>query len=80
MKGSMMLGLEETSSRMNRLGKSEIAHGEVITLDEVLERIDAVNVDDAREVAADVLNRPRSVSVIGPFDDGAFDEFAQPSK
>ena len=76
MKGSMVLGLEETSARMNRLGKSEIAHGEVISLDEVLERIDAVTVDDAREVAADVLGRPRSLSVIGPFEDGAFDEFA----
>ncbi|MGH2691196.1 MAG: M16 family metallopeptidase [Actinomycetota bacterium] len=76
MKGSMVLGLEETSARMNRLGKSEIAHGEVISLDEVLERIDAVTVDDAREVTADVLGRPRSLSLIGPFDDGAFDEFA----
>jgi predicted Zn-dependent peptidase len=63
---------------MNRLGKSEIAHGEVISLDEVLERIDAVNVDDAREVTADVLNRPRSLSVIGPFEEGTFDEFASP--
>ncbi len=79
MKGGMVLGLEETSARMNRLGKSEIAHGEVISLDEVLERIDAVNVDDAREVTADVLNRPRSISVIGPFEDGAFDEFASPA-
>jgi predicted Zn-dependent peptidase len=76
MKGSMVLGLEETSARMNRLGKSEIAHGEVISLDEVLERIDAVTVDDARDVTADVLGRPRSLSVIGPFDDHAFDEFA----
>jgi predicted Zn-dependent peptidase len=75
MKGSMVLGLEETSARMNRLGKSEIAHGEVISLDEVLERIDAVTVEDARDVAADVLGGPRSVSVIGPFDEGAFDEF-----
>ncbi|MGH2686266.1 MAG: M16 family metallopeptidase, partial [Actinomycetota bacterium] len=75
MKGSMVLGLEETSARMNRLGKSEIAHGEVISLDEVLERIEAVTAEDTREVAADVLRRPRSITVIGPFDDGTFDEF-----
>jgi predicted Zn-dependent peptidase len=75
MKGGMVLGLEETSARMNRLGKSEIAHGEVISLDEVLERIEAVTADDTREVAADVLRRPRSLTVIGPFDEGAFDEF-----
>jgi predicted Zn-dependent peptidase len=76
MKGSMVLSLEETSARMSRLAKSEIAHGEVITLDEVLERIDAVTADDARRVAEDVLSRPRSLTVVGPFDDGEFDEFA----
>jgi hypothetical protein len=36
-------------------------------------------VDDARDVTADVLNRPRSLSVIGPFEEGAFDEFASPA-
>jgi predicted Zn-dependent peptidase len=77
MKGSLVLSVEDTSARMNRLGKSEIAHGEVITLDEVLDRIDAVTADDAREVAEEVLSRPRSLTVIGPFDDGAFDEFVR---
>jgi predicted Zn-dependent peptidase len=75
MKGSMVLSLEETSARMSRVAKSEIAHGEVITLDEVLERIDAVTAEDARQVAEDVLTRPRSLTVIGPFDEGTFDEF-----
>ncbi|HEV3473892.1 MAG TPA: pitrilysin family protein [Actinomycetota bacterium] len=79
MKGSMVLSLEETSSRMSRLAKSEIAHGEVISLDEVIERIDAVTADDAREVVEDVLNRPRSLTVIGPFEDGSFDEFVERS-
>ena len=76
MKGSMVLSLEETSARMSRLAKSEIAHGEVIGLDEILERIDAVTAEDARGVAEEVLSRPRALTVIGPFDDGAFDEFA----
>jgi predicted Zn-dependent peptidase len=74
-RGSMVLSLEETSSRMTRLGKSEIAHGEVITLDEVLEKLEAVTLDECREVAADVLSRPRSVTVIGPFDEDTFEEF-----
>jgi predicted Zn-dependent peptidase len=77
MRGSLVLSVEDTSARMNRLGKSEIAHGEVITLDEVLERIDAVTAEDAREVAEEVLNRPRSLTVIGPFEDGAFDRFVR---
>jgi predicted Zn-dependent peptidase len=74
-KGAMVLSLEDTSSRMSRLGKSEIAHGEVITLDEVLEKLDAVTAEECREVAADVLSRPRSVTVIGPFEEDAFTEF-----
>jgi predicted Zn-dependent peptidase len=61
MKGSMVLSLEETSALMSRLAKS---------------KIDAVTVEDARGVAEDVLSRPRALTVIGPFDDGAFDEFA----
>jgi predicted Zn-dependent peptidase len=73
MRGSLVLSVEDTSARMNRLGKSEIAHGEVITLDEVLDRIDAVTADDARAVAEEVLTRPRSLTVIGPFDDNDFD-------
>ena len=77
MKGSLVLSVEDTSARMNRLGKSEIAHGEVITLDEVLDRVDAVTADDAREVAEAVLSRPRSLTVIGPFEEGVFDEFVR---
>ncbi len=77
MRGSMVLSLEETSARMSRVAKSEIAHGEVIGLDDVLERIDAVSADDARKVAEEVLRRPRAVTVIGPFDDGEFGEFAR---
>jgi predicted Zn-dependent peptidase len=76
MRGSLVLSVEDTSARMNRLGKSEIAHGEVITLDEVLERIDAVTAEDARAVAEEILTRPRALTVIGPFDDGSFDRFA----
>jgi predicted Zn-dependent peptidase len=77
MRGSLVLSVEDTSARMNRLGKSEIAHGEVITLDEVLDRIDAVTADDARAVAEEVLTRPRSLTVIGPFDDNDFDRYVR---
>ena len=72
LKGSLVLSQEDTSSRMNRIGKSEIAHGEILTVDQVIERVDAVTVDDAQAVAADVLARPRSLAVIGPFDEDAF--------
>jgi predicted Zn-dependent peptidase len=76
MKGALVLSMEDTGGRMTRLGKSEIGHGEILSIDEIIERIDGVTPDDAGEIAAEVLSRPRSIAVIGPFDQGAFDEFA----
>ena len=72
LKGSMVLGLEDTGSRMTRLGKSELVHNEILTVDEVIRRIDAVTLDDTRAVAADVLaGSTLGLAVIGPFDDDA---------
>ncbi|HEX6208532.1 MAG TPA: pitrilysin family protein [Actinomycetota bacterium] len=74
MKGGLVLSQEDTSSRMNRLGKSEVAHGEILTVDEVIERIDTVTAEDARDVAADVLGREPSLAVIGPLGKDALRE------
>jgi predicted Zn-dependent peptidase len=67
LRGQMVLGLEDTGSRMSRLGKAELVHSEVLTSDQVLERVSAVTPDDVREVARDVLERPLSLAVIGPY-------------
>jgi predicted Zn-dependent peptidase len=72
MKGSLVLSQEDTSARMNRLGRSEIAHGEILTVDEVIERIDSVTAEDAREVAAEVFAGRPTLAVIGPFDESDF--------
>ena len=72
MRGSLVLGLEDTESRMTRLGKGELLHGELLGTDQVLAAIDAVTPDDVRAVAADVLTRPLSLAVIGPFSDHDF--------
>jgi len=73
LKGSLVLGLEDTGSRMSRLGKGELVYGEQLTVDEVIARIDAVTPDDVREVAADVLASGNlGLAVIGPFDDVDF--------
>jgi predicted Zn-dependent peptidase len=70
--GSLVLGLEDTGSRMSRLGKSELVYGQLLTVDDVLARIDAVTLDDVRDVAAAVLAAKQTLAVIGPFDDNAF--------
>jgi predicted Zn-dependent peptidase len=76
MKGSLALSQEDTGGRMTRLGKSEIGHGEILSIDDVFDRIDAVTPDDARDVAEAVLTRPRAVTVIGPFGKTEFETYA----
>ncbi|MFN2590458.1 MAG: M16 family metallopeptidase, partial [Actinomycetota bacterium] len=73
MKGALVLSLEDTSGRMSRIGKSEISHGEILSVDDVLGRIDAVTLDDATEVARRVFERPMALAVIGPFAEDAFE-------
>ncbi|WP_083971212.1 M16 family metallopeptidase [Actinoplanes awajinensis] len=71
-KGSYVLGLEDTGSRMSRLAKSELLHGDLMGVDELLGRVDAVTLADVGQVAADLLTRKHSLAVVGPFDEGAF--------
>ena len=73
MRGGVVLGLEDCASRMTRLGKSELVYGDVMGVDELVAQIDAVTVDDVVEVAADLLTRPRCLTVIGPFGEHDFD-------
>jgi predicted Zn-dependent peptidase len=68
-RGSIVLGLEDPSSRMSRLGKSELVYPRLEPVDEVLASIDAVTHDDIRAVAAEILTRPKALAVVGPFDD-----------
>jgi predicted Zn-dependent peptidase len=76
LKGSLVLSLEDTSGRMSRVGRSEISHGEILSVDEVLARTDAVTREDAEATAREVFSQPMALTVVGPFEAGAFDEFA----
>jgi predicted Zn-dependent peptidase len=67
MKGSLVLSLDDPSGRMSRLGKSEISHGEILTVNDMLRRIDAVSYEGAKTVAKRVLSQAMSLAVIGPF-------------
>ena len=74
LRGSLVLGLEDTGSRMSRIGKSELVHGDLLTVGDILGRIAAVTLDDVREVAADILTVAPRLAVVGPFaDDCDFD-------
>ena len=69
-KGRIVLGLESTSARMNRLGASVLAGLPLLTVDEVLERIDAVTHDDVLELAGELFASERlSAAGIGSDED-----------
>ena len=67
-RGGIVLGLEDPSSRMTRLGKSELVYPRLEPVDEVIAAIDAVTHDDVRAIAEEVLARPKTLAVVGPFD------------
>lgn len=66
-KGQMILGLESTRSRMTRLGKAEVTDGELLSLDEIVERIDAVTTDGVHEMAKRLFDGNHALAVIAPF-------------
>jgi predicted Zn-dependent peptidase len=74
LKGSMALGLESSSSRMHRLGRTELVLDDVPTLDELVAHVDAISTDDVDRVIQRVIaQEPRVLAVVGPFD---ADDFA----
>jgi predicted Zn-dependent peptidase len=68
-RGGIVLGLEDPSSRMTRLGKSELVYPGLEPVDDVLTAIDAVTHDDIRAIASEILTRPKVLAVVGPFED-----------
>jgi predicted Zn-dependent peptidase len=72
LKGSLVLGLEDTGSRMSRLGKGELLHPDLLSVDDILARVDALTTADVAAVAAELLDTRPSLAVIGPFDDRDF--------
>lgn len=69
LKGMLMLSLESTTSRMNRLGKNELLLERQIELDETIDKIDKVTLDQSQAVCQDVFEGKSALAAIGPFDD-----------
>jgi predicted Zn-dependent peptidase len=73
MRGSIVLGLEDSGSRMTRIGKSELVYGDILGVDDLLTCVDEVTPESVAEVAAELLAQPRCLTVVGPFGDHDFD-------
>ncbi len=69
-KGRMVLGLESTAARMTRLARSILFDVPLLSLDEMLERVERVSADDVAELAAELYDPERlSAAGIGPAED-----------
>jgi predicted Zn-dependent peptidase len=70
LKGRILLSMESTATRMNRLGKSLITDSELLSLDRIVAEIDAVEASSVAELAATFLAPERlSAACIGPSED-----------
>jgi predicted Zn-dependent peptidase len=73
LRADALLANEDSGARMSRLGAAQLLHGEVLTIDQVLDRVDAVGPDDVLRAAASLASAPRTLAAVGPFGPDAFD-------
>lgn len=67
--GGTVLALEDSGSRMSRLGSAELGTGEFVDLEESMRRIRGVSSADVRELAAELAEGPAVVQIVEPSDD-----------
>ncbi|EAR25180.1 zinc protease [marine actinobacterium PHSC20C1] len=72
LRGASALALEDSDSRMSRLGRSELTLGEFVDLDTSIARISAVTADGIQELARELSSRPLSIAAVGAVDDEMF--------
>ena len=76
-KGSLAMSMEESNSRMTRLGRDELTEMEHLSVDDVVSRIEAVTNDDVIAVSREVYSGPKVMGAVGPFDSADLEEFVQ---
>ncbi len=79
LEGSMLLGLEDSGSRMSRLGTGIATRDDITPVDEHIRRIRAVTREDVAAVIGRIFGGRRAVSAVGPLGSGnpALDRFVQ---
>lgn len=66
LRGGTVLGMEETSSRMSRLGRAELVRGEFVDISDTLSQLDQVTAEDVLRVGRRMAESPRAVTVVAP--------------
>jgi len=75
--GHLVLSTEATRTRMMRLGRAEVCGNVVLSIEDVINRINAVTLDDVRRIAEKLLVAKTTLAVIGPFTDEEIAELTE---
>ncbi|MDT5139408.1 MAG: hypothetical protein QOD58_3670 [Mycobacterium sp.] len=67
LRGGLVLGLEDSGSRMSRIGRSELNYGAHRTIEHTLRQIEQVTLDQVNAVARRLLSKPFGAAVLGPY-------------
>jgi predicted Zn-dependent peptidase len=73
LRAETLLACEDSGARMSRIGAGLLLHGEVLSVDVVLDRVAALTLEDVHAAAAELVAAPRTLSVVGPFEEADFD-------
>lgn len=68
LKGHLVLSLESTRARMTRLGKNESTHGECLSMDELVRRIESVSSADVSALASGLFGGGQVLAMVAPFE------------
>jgi len=66
LRGGLVLSLEDSVSRMTRLGEAELFLDRLLSVDEVLDRIEAVSCADVQRLADELFHQPETLATVGP--------------
>ena len=66
LRGGLVLGLEDSGSRMSRIAKAELLYDELPSVEEMIRRIDGVTLADVHDLARTLLSRRETLAVVGP--------------
>ena len=76
LRAETLLSCEDSGARMSRLGSSLLLYDRAWTIEEVLDRIEAVDLEAVQRVARGLAAAPRTLAAVGPFDAEVFDGVA----
>jgi len=77
LKGSLVIGLEDITTRMSRLGRGLMCGAEILSVDDLIERVNSIALSDVKRVASNILTGPRVLTIIGPVKEELFTGFTR---